>query len=309
MKEIDKLTEIYFNCKNQFNNLPVDIPYIEKNILDIINQLTFNKTFKFLNNEEYLLNEISALLRFYEKTLHSSFSVNKTLFEIQFKCYILVIRLFTELCRFFSTHKNKRHKIEIFFQLLKESKTMLKFMLPLDKKHITIINNIIGEHLYYFSHIQYIDIENKNINYILEEYFLYCERMLHGYELSLTSNFGDNELTNKDIEYAIFINNLSFLLLKMIHNINYSKKEIIFCENNNLINILMFYKKVSLFHKNISFEDINSFENSLIKEFKESANYLLKSNSHDMFKEKIDLLQLDTDEYKQLIDIIINSKI
>lgn len=296
----------YQIAKKQFEDLIYTKKKTESDLINIINILKFSNIFDIFDKNNYNFTEISNLFRFYEDELKSSFQNNKPLFDIKFRCYILLIKVFTELCITFSTNLEKRTYIDNFIQLLKESKNMLKFFIPLEKKHINILNNILGEQLYYFSHIQYIHTKDKELDYIFEEYYLNLEKQLHGYELSLSTDFGDNELTDKDIEYMIFINNASFLLLKMIHKLNYYQPNIDFYQNNKLKNILTLFHEISLFSKNIVSNDIEEFESTLIKEFKNSSNYLRIHKNHDMIEEKVELLKLNTDEYKQLIDIILS---
>ena len=308
MENNNCIESLYLSTKKQFEDLVYSNKQTESNLIDIVKRLDFSSKFTIFQQNNYNFDEISNLFRFYENELKSSFSEDKTIFKIKFKCYILLIKTFTELCVTFATNKEKRVHINNFFQILKESKNMLKFFIPLDEKEIKTINNLIGEQLYYFSHIQYIHTKNKELDYLFEEYYLNLEKQLHGYELSLSSDFGDNELTNKDIEYMIFINNSSFLLLKMIHKLNYYNPTIEFFKNDKFKKVLSLFHEISLFHKNTISNKIEEFEDILIKEFHNSTNYLKKHNNHNMIEEKVGLLQLNTDEYKQLIDIILSLK-
>lgn len=302
------IEDLYHLAKKQFKELVYSNKQTEDDLLDIINILKISKDFNIFYKNNYNFTEISNLFRFYEDELKSSFLDNKPLFDIKFKCYILLIKVFTELCITLTTNLDKRAQIDTFLQLLKESKNMLKFFIPLEQKHIKILNNIIGEQLYYFSHIQYIHTKNKELDYIFEEYYMNLEKQLHGYQLSLSSDFGDNELTNKDIEYMILINNSSFLLLKMIYKLNYYKPNIKFFENNKFKNIITLFHEISLFSKNIISNSMEEFESTLIREFHNSMNYLKIYKKLDMVEEKVKLLRLNTDEYKQLIDIILSLK-
>ncbi|WP_072679598.1 hypothetical protein [Arcobacter sp. LA11] len=300
--------KLYLSTKKQFEDLIYTKEQTEGDLLNIIKKLDFSKNFAIFQENNYNFDEVSNLFRFYEDELKSSFFEDKNLFKIEFKCYILLIKTFTELCITFATNKERRKHIDSFFQILKESKNLLKFFIPLEEKDIKTINNLIGEQLYYFSHIQYIHTKDKELDYIFEEYYLNLERQIHGYELSLSTNFGNKELNNKDIEYMIFINNSSFLLLKMIHKLNYYKPQIKFFENDKFKKVLSLFHKISLSHKESDSNTIEQFEKTLTSEFLESTKYLKKHKNHNMKKEKVQLLQLNTDEYKQLIDIILSLK-
>jgi len=302
------IENLYLTINKQFEDLIVANKQTESNLLDIIKSLNFSTTLTIFQENNYNFDEISNLFRFYEDELKSSFSEDKTAFESKFKCYILLIKTFTQLCIYFATNKEKRVYINRVLQILKESKNMLKFFIPLKEKEITVINNLIGEQLYYFSHIQYIHTKDKELDYLFEEYYLNLEKQLHGYELSLSTNFGDKELTNKNIEYMVFINNSSFLLLKMIYKLDYYNPKINFFDNDKFKKILFLFHKISLSNKNTISQTILEFEKVLIKEFHNSASYLKKYKNHDMIEEKVELLRLNTDEYKQLIDIILSLK-
>lgn len=308
MKNNINIEDIYIDAKMQYEHIIYTKTQTENDLLNIINKLKFDTNFKIIKENNYNFTEISNLFRFYEDELKSSFLENKQLFESKFKCYILLIKLFTELCIIFSVKIEKRPYINNFFQLLKESKNMLKFFIPLHDNHLKILNNLIGEQLYYFTHIQYISTKDKSLDYIFEEYYLNLEKQLHGYELSLSTNFGENELSSKSIEYMIFINNASFLLLKMIHKLSFYRPKETFIENKYFMNIFSLFNKISN-NKNISnITHIKEFEEILIKSFNNSSNYLKTNKNHDMIKEKVELLQLNTDEYKQLIVIILSLK-
>lgn len=308
MKNNIYVENLYHIAKKQFEELLEAKVQTEDDLINIIKTLKISNNFNIFYKNNYNFAEISNLLRFYEHELKSSFHDNKPLFNIKFKCYVLLIKVFTQLCITFATNKTKRPLIDSFFQLLKESKNMLKFIIPLEETYIKTLNNLIGEQLYYYSHIQYIYTKDKELDYIFEEYYLNLEKQLHGYELSLSTNFGDKEFTNKEIEHMIFINNSSFLLLKMIHKLNYYKPNINMFQNNKFKNILKLFHKISKFHKNTVSGEIKEFESTLIAEFHNSCNYLRNHKNYDMAEEKIKLLQLNTDEYKQLTDIIMSLK-
>jgi len=308
MKNNIEIEKTYYKAKEHLNDFISDDIRLEEDLLKIINILKLNSKFEILQENNYNYNEISNLFRFYEDELKSSFSKEKVLFQKIFQCYILLIEVYTELCILFSTNKIRKQHIDTILQLLKETKNMLKFFIPLEEKYINIINDMIGQQLYYLSHIQYISIKDKDLDYIFDEYHMNLEKQLHGFELSLSTNFANNKVTNRNIEYAIFMNNSSFLLLKMIHKLRYYKPDINIFENNKFKNILILFCEISLLHKNLIPKNIKEFEYALIKEFSYCANYLREHKNHDMYEEKTKLLHLNTDEYKQLIDIILLSK-
>ena len=304
MQSIKNLAKLYEISINDLKSLLTDSCVNEDKLIKLIDPLTFNEKFLIKNDTTYDINEISKIFRFYEKMLQQSFKENKEQFEIEFKLYILLIKVFTELCNTFKKDKEKRKVIDSFFQTLKESKNMLKLFLPLDIKHINILNNLIGEQLYYFSHINYHDFSSYPLEYSLEKYSLDLEKMFHGFDLSLSSNFGNKEFTNEDIEFTILKNNASFLLLTLTSKM----RELESFENGieqKFKNIIIFYKDGFKIENKEEENNIKTFENLLLNDFEESAKYIKKTTKHNLIEEKLELLRLDTDEYKQLIDIII----
>ncbi|RXK02195.1 hypothetical protein CRV02_04935 [Arcobacter sp. CECT 8989] len=303
MKSSENLTTLYEHSKANLKTI-LNSPIIDDiKLLELIDKLTFDNSFSIKKIDDYNLDEIAKVFRFYEELLKKSFNEDKEKFELEFKLYTLLIKVFTELCNTFINDKNKIPNIDNFFQILKESKNMLKLTIPLDVKHINILNNLIGEQLYYFSHIHYHDINAYPLDYTFEKYFLNLEKMFHGYDLSLSSDFGHKEFTNKDIELAILKNNASFLILTLIHKI-YKYKSFDDLENNKFKNIIKFYTDNFSTEKDTKKDTIKNLESLLLRDFIDSNKYIKKITNHNLLTEKLILLELDTDEYKQLIDII-----
>ncbi len=308
MKNNIELEKLYIITSEIFTKIRSDKNKSEESLIKVILILNFNKKFDIFSRNNYNFNNISKLFRFYEEELKNSFKNDKERFFTLFKIYLLLIKIFTTLCKIFSVDKYKRELIAPIFQILKESKNLLKFFIPFKEKELNILNNLIGEQLYYFTHILYVHTKNKTLDYIFEEYFLYCESMQHGFELSKTSNFGDKPKKNYETEKMIFINHLSFLLLKMIYKLAYYKNKPEYFNNGYFLNIKEFFINESILNKNSTINTKKEFEKALIQEFKNSANFLKNKKNYDMRAEKIRLLELNTDEYKQLIDIISSSK-
>lgn len=276
----------------------------ENDFLKIISSLSLHKSFFILENNTYNFEEISKLFRTWEDELKNSFSNDKLEFQKTFNCYVLLIEVLTELTKYFSTNIEKRNLIDTFFQYIKETLNMTKYLVPLEKEHIDILNNIIGEQLYYYTHLVHITTNNKDIDYLFDEYALSFERIVHGYELSLSTNFGNQKDKNKTIEYYLFINNASFFLLKMIHKIKHLNPNVNFYSKNRFKESVDMFHHFSSMHKNFDAETLDDFYDVLFKEFKKSCNQLNTKLNYNIINEKIKLLSLNIDEYKQLIDII-----
>ncbi len=309
MKNNYSLEEIYILCEKTINNLNSNKSTSEEQLLKIIRLLSFEEVFIIYKKNNYNLDEISKLFNFHIEQLRSSFHKDKTDFYLRFKAYLLIIDSFTKLCLNFSTNKEKRVFIKNILQILKESKNILKLYIPFEDKEIKILNNLIGQQLYYYTHINEIEIKKKHINRIFEEYYYNLEKMIHGYELSHESNFGNTNKSFEEVEKMIFLNNASFLLLKMIHKINYSLIGKEFDNNPYFLKIVEQFCSYFKLNKNKKSRSFLEFEEILIEEFKKSIKKLNNNNKINILNEKIELLRVDTDEYKQLIDIMLDSKV
>lgn len=308
MKKNKELKQLYLSSYDAVNRMIDSKKFEEREILKIISDLNLEKEFKFLQNNNYDLNSVSELFRLKEEELKESFEKDQERFHILFKMYLLEIELFTILCELFSFDKEKRNLIDPIFQVLKESKTLLKFFIPFDKKEIHILNNIIGEQLYNFIHVQYTDPKDKELDYIFEKYLLNCEKMLHGLELSISSNFGGNPYKKREIEEIIFLNNLSFLLLKMSSKLKFYRPNEEYLNNSYFLKIIDFVNKIDFLDKKSLIDIKKDYGKTMLRLFLESSSFLKKEKDYNLIDEKIKLLELNTDEYKELIDIITSSK-
>lgn len=308
MKNNIDTQKLYNQLEIEASSLIYSNKVTEASLLKIINSLMLNQTFEIIHKNNYNLEHISNLFRFYEHELKSSFLEDKKEFNIKFKCYILLVRIFTELCSLFSTCIKKRSYINNFMQLLKESNNMLKFSVPLEKNEILILNNLIGEQLYLFSHIQYINTKNKQVKYIFEEYYLNLENIIHGYDLSLSTKFANSPYIDEQAEYMIFLNNATFLLLKMIFKLKYHLPNTKHFEHKEFLQIIELFHKISIIDKDKILPTVCTFQKLLLDNFLRSSEYLDISKGYNLIDKKIGLLKLNTDEYKHLIDIIIDLK-
>ena len=308
MKTNEDLELLYFSSFKAISSLLNSDNYTEEDIIKIISILSYNQENSFFEENNYDLDSVSNIFRFYEDELKDSFEKDKSRFTILFDNYLLIIELFTILCDLLSYDKERRHLINPIFQILKESKNLVKLFVPLEPRELKILNNIIGEQLYYFSHIQYIGTKDKSIDYIFEQYLLECEKMFHGFELSALSNFGGNPYKSEKVEKMIFINNLAFLLLKMIHKLNFYRTESDIFDNRYFYKIIEFFIAVCISKNDKDITDEKLFHKLLFEQFNISANYLKNEKNYDIISKKLRILSLNTDEYKELIDIIMSSK-
>ena len=301
MKNNIQLKDSYNSSKKLFHKLNSTISFNYKDISFILSSLNLQEKNSTSNENNLNIEELSKLIKLYMDELTICFKEDENRFHILFNCYILIIETSTELAILYSKQKKYRNLVNKIFALLKESKNMIKFFIPLEKQKINLLNNYLGRQLYYYTHLYHVTTNNKDIEYILEEYLMQVESMLFGFELCVNVSFANSKTIQETNEKMLLLNNISFLLLKMIYKLKTRYKNINLKTNSSFIRIIEFFKKLSL-------EDFETttleFEALLLKNFKKSANYLLKENKKDMFLEKSKLLKHNTDEYKQLIAII-----
>lgn len=301
MTECKKLLKLYSLCKEQLHLLIENNKLNEEVLLKLINKISFEQTKPIIVYNKNYSTEIGKVFRFYENNMRNSFKENKQLFEIQFKLYLFLIELYTHLCKQFIKYKNKRIFVEPLLQTLKESKNLIKLFIPFEQKQLYIINNIIGEQLYTFTHTQYINPVDKTIDYVFQLYLLACEKIFDGFNLSISSEFGLKGDIIQEDEIVKIKNNISFLLLTMFHKIRYFFPDETIIDNDNFAKIYQLIKEQKVFEVDFSIEN---FEKQLFDEFKDSTETLKCYNNLCYYEEKLSLLYLDTDEYKELIDII-----
>ncbi len=296
------LKKSYLDNYYMLNNIDINKIDSEEDIIKLILNINKNKIFKDIDKNNFTEEIINTIFRFNEDTLSNLFLIDKELFEIKFKLYIYLIDLLNQLCKIYSKSDSKRKLVEPIIETLIESKTFLKIKLKLDEEKINILNNHIGQARYKFSHISYFKIGTKDINYVFEYYQSRCENIVHGFELSKDSLFLSYIKKNKKVEKNIFINNLSFLLLKMHYKIQYFHPKFKFDENQYYKKIIEFFYETTKLKVTNNSKKVN-FKNLLLEEFIKTSKYL-EAKGIAITNEKIQLLQLNTDEYKQLIDII-----
>ncbi|WP_320035827.1 hypothetical protein [Halarcobacter sp.] len=301
MYTLSKLESIYIKSKNDLKTLLKNDSLNEQNLNKLIVELSIDSNYLIFTNNTYNITSIKKIFKFYETIMKRSFPIDKKLFHMQFTLYLHLIKLFSHLCRKIYTHNTNREQVKQILQIMQESKNMLKLSIPLDGEIINIINNIIGQHLYKFTHSDYIDIDKKDIDYIFDYYIYSSEKIIDGYELSQSTNFGNNSKININIELLKVKNNLSFLLLSMIYKIDFYFPKLDINENPNYQKIFQYISELSFFNVDI---DIKNFKTFLLDEFKDSSKKLILNNKKHYYDEKISILTLNTDEYKELIDII-----
>ena len=233
---------VYVNKKLEFI-LKSESAIFFKEIISIINVLSrgeYFKVFKDYNTINY--DEINKLFRQYEKDLNSSKSTSKELFNAVFENYTTLLQVFNKLCLINSIDIKRKQSIIPITDILTETINILKFTTKLSKSHLDRLNNILGQILYYFSHLPFVDSKGKNLDYLIDEYYLLFEKICDGYRVSLDANFMGNINSNEE-EFLRFRNNSSYLLLIMLKKLfqNFDEDDFFICDS---------FKKCLLLYEN-----------------------------------------------------------
>ena len=234
-------------------------------MLHLLSIGTNEKVIESYNN--YNLDSLSNLFRFYETKLKNLFSNDEKLFNLTFDSYIILLRTITQLCSFLSIDIIAKKSIKYFIELMTETINILKFNVMLEDEKIQKLNNIQGKYLYYFSYIDEIDFEINNLKSTLKNSFLTLEKQEQGYIISKESNFGSQEMNLDSQEFLIFKKNSSILILKLIKELKNSfSNESLYFDSGYFKKILKFYyKKFSLCLQSQEIvESLEIFQNNLL---------------------------------------------
>lgn len=242
---------------------------IDKNILDA--------------RYNYNFSAISDIFRFYEKNLKELYYQNKELFLITFDSYLILLKTFIQLCKINSLDLMKKKDINNIIELMTETINIIKFSIILNENELNKLNTLSGKFLYYFSHLQEIEINILNIDITLQKYLLLLEKQEDGFLLSINKDFGNQNNILKEDEYILFKSYSSILLLKLIKDLekHFDAKNYFYNEYFQKI-IKTYHKRFSL-NQEIKFPtDIEDFRNRLL------SSLLLDYKSNLDFSKKLD---------------------
>ena len=251
--------------KNLDNITKNDSINFSKEITLILSVLTIGTNEKVLNsNFDYNYESISKLFRYYESSLKNLFQINIKLFHLTFDSYIILLKTFIQLCRINSIDIMKTKDIHNILELITETISILKFNILLKKEQLEKISSIQGKYLFYFSHLDEIKIEIKDLDKSIEKYFLCFEKQNIGYilyseNISFDENFDSNE-------FLVFKNNSSILILKLLHKLKNILPEEKYFEIEFFQKILRLYYKIfsTEFNYDLIPKNIESFEKDLL---------------------------------------------
>ncbi|RXJ85122.1 hypothetical protein [Arcobacter cloacae] len=286
-KEIPKdieslfLNNIFFKdqindfLNKKLNNLINDNDNIhftnEINLIIFITSIGINKNIINLSNE-YDLQSLSEIFRFYENHLKNLFFKDKKLFFVTFNLYIILLKTLIQLIASYSINLVRKSDIFEIIELMTETINIVKFTIELDDYNLCKINNLQGKYLYYFSHLENISLENDDLDNYFKNYLLCLEKQEDGFTLSSNNNFGYEKDIDKDLEFFKFRNYASILLLKMIKDLK--NKNINYYNHEYFQKIIRtYYKKFSIDENEKIANNIEEFEKILIKSFLYNYNF------------------------------------
>ena len=290
---------------------------INKNILD--------------TNYNYDFNAISDIFRFYEKQLKELSYKNKELFLITFDSYLILLKTFIQLCKINSLDLMKKKDISNIIELMTETINIIKFSISLNENELNKLNNLSGKFLYYFSHLQEIEIDIINLDISLQKYLLLLEKQEDGFLLSINKDFENQNSISKEDEFILFKSYSSILLLKLIKDLEncFDTKDYFYNEYFQKI-IKTYHKRFSLNQETKIPPNIEDFRNrllsSLLLDYKSNLDFSKKLDYHYVIEDFIfsgndfDNRNLETVyrilsfakdiedfKYKHIIEILVNS--
>ena len=238
-----------------------------REIETILNLLSLGEYYNILEDyNNYSMDNISKMFREYETFLSQLKSTDVENFNITFNYYLQLIETFNALCTINATSIQRKKNIRPILEILTETINILKFTIELNKNKIDKLNNLLGEQLFYYSHISYINIKGKDLDYILKEYKLVFEKQIDGFTLSKNTDFGHSKSNSKNL-YMIFLSNSSYLLLTLLKKLEDSFKNIDPFHNNNFVDIILLYKHNHPAIVKKDFNNIYDFKKVLLNNF------------------------------------------
>ncbi len=221
----------------------------------------------FEDYNSYSMDELSKLFREYEMKMSMMFEESPENFHLTFSLYTKLLELLTSLCSINALDIHRKKTIPYIIELVTESINMLKFTVLLEEDKILILNNIQGQLMFRFAHINFVTIENKEFEFVLDEYVYLFERQISGFELCQDSDFG-NVPERKEDYFLHFLTNVSYLLLTMFSKLESGFSNKLDLENHKIENLIHLYKKYcSFFNKDLHIENIEHFRTLLLNNF------------------------------------------
>ena len=273
---------------------------IYKEIVNIVNLLSFGENYNiFISYNNYNLTNLKQRFRDFENSL-KEVEKNKDLFLTTFNLYICFLKTIIKLCVIIAINVHRKNIIENILEIIKESINIIKYTIKIEDAQLEFLNILLGDILFNFSHVKYIETKDKNISDIIKQFNFDLEKLHNGYLIYKKSSEDNNNKL-----YLSFLNSVSNLLSILIYKIekDFTKK----VEEKDLLNnSFRLYKKI-IEHENIDeIESIYDFKNILENNFIYIYN---KSNNQSLKIDEIIETFLNKNEFSNLDLEIIHSLI
>lgn len=222
----------------------------------------------FESYDEYKFDELSRLFRHIETNLIKLHGVNdKTLFDLKFETYVILLKSLTQLCVINSTDIQRIENTKIFTELITETLNILKYNIQLSEDNLRILSHIQGCLLYYFVNLDSLYVRAESLEDNIKSFLYILERVQDGYLLSKHFNFGNSDISInvEENEFEIFNYNFSIVILDLLTKIQ--KRNIPLEE---IKEIDSFKKILKLYSENFNYKFEVNYKISDIKNFKDT---------------------------------------
>ncbi len=252
-----------------------------KEIITVISLLSLGKKYIIFNDYSDFNEElIEKLFRDYESFLMELHEKDQENFELTFKYYITLLEAFNEICILNSTDIRRKRTIKNIIDLLTQSINLLKFQITLNDDKLSILNNIQGKFLLYFTHVPFFRFKDKTNDILIKEFQLNLEKQCDGYFL-IQSSFRDPNDDNLNNFKLTLLTNATFLILVLLKKFEQSNTT----NNINIIEPLIDILNNECFiPKKIEIIDFMQLKNDLLNIFAYTYTHKTELNYIDLVK-------------------------
>ncbi|MCJ8327929.1 MAG: hypothetical protein MJK08_12615 [Campylobacterales bacterium] len=250
-----------------------------KEIVNIINLLSFSNNYKiFKKYNELSQNQVSFMLRDYEKLLIEEYKKNKTTFSLYYCFYITLIDSLIQVCIINSVDIKYKKDINLIIELIKESISIIKYSISLEEKKVNYLNKICGKFLLFFSHTEYIITNDYTVDTLI--YFFEQTFKKHIDGLILLGQ--DNKNSDHYKTFLLTNTNLLLLMLKKLDDYNenyfYKLNIILKLYNKNCFKNERIYKGIEDLKEDLLNNFVFLYDNNLNISYKELLSLILQKN-------------------------------
>lgn len=279
--------------------------FLFKEILTILNLLSFGEKYNLLNSDNMLsIENIKILLDNYEKIVCEEFlQKEKDSFNLNFQFYLALIDLLNEVCIITALDIHRKKSIPLILELITNTISNLKNKIEIGEIYKKQLNFILGKQLLYFTNISYILIDKKDRELIVQKYIFMLNRILHGFDF-----------LNKDENYyPLFLDRITSLILTLLYKLQHRlhiDDEVI--KNSKYLNeIYNIYNRSVKEKHQTECDNLNQFRENLLKNYsfiyKHSVDNNFSGNIADLLDYLITLDEISTAHLEVINNIVLYS--